>query len=250
MNSDPPWYTRAFDAPYLEVYGHRDAAEAEAATHHLLEPLGLPGRRVLDLACGAGRYGAAVARRGAAVVGLDLSAVLLAKGQRDAPELALVRGHMRHLPFTAACFDLVLCMFTSFGYMESATEDRAVLGEIRRVLRPGGLLVLDLFNAMSLRRNLVAETQRRAGPYEVCERRRVDASGVVIKEIELRSGDEVHCYRESVRLWPREALLAAMVAAGLEPRQLWGSYSAATFDSATSPRLVVLGAASEAGGGA
>ena len=241
MNAEVPWYERAFDAPYLEVYGHRDAAEAETATTHLLAPLSLEGRRVLDLACGAGRYSAAVARRGAAVVGLDLSPALLAAAQRDAPDLlGLVRGHMLRLPFAPGCFDLVLCMFTSFGYMESAAADRSVLGEIQRVLRPQGQLVLDLFNATSLRRNLVAETTRRAGPYEVRERRRLDAAGVVVKEIELRAGGRVHRYRESVRLWPRESLLAALRAAGLEPRQLWGGYDATAYESTTSPRLVVL----------
>lgn len=241
MSTDHPWFVRAFDAAYLEVYAHRDAAEAETATRHLLEPLQLAGKRVLDLACGGGRYTVAVARCGAAVTGLDLSLALLAVAQQTASAAhGFVRGHMLHLPFAARTFDLVLSMFTSFGYMPSVAEDMAVLHEVRRVLRPEGMLVLDLANAHRLRLALPAASERQAGRYRVREQRSLEPSGVVVKSIELDNGVSSRCYEERVRLWPYDLLQQALQAAGLPLRIAWGSYAGEAYAADTSERLVVL----------
>ncbi len=233
-----PWYVRAFDAVYLEVYAHRDAAEAERVTERLLVPLQLAEKRVLDLACGGGRYGAALSRHGAHVVGLDLSAALLAAARQHAG--AFVRGDMQQLPFAAARFDLVLCMFTSFGYLAHADDDRRVLDEVRRVLGPEGLLVLDVMNAEAVRQTLPSHTQRIAGRFAVDEMRRLETEDVVVKEIVVQSAGHVRRYEERVRLWPQRALVDALAAAGLPARQFWGSYDGDVFDPARSARLVVL----------
>src|SRR5262249_28118334 len=130
------WYAERFDATYLDAYAHRDEEEARRAVAGLFAPLGLAGRRVLDLACGAGRYSRALAAGGATVVGLDLSAPLLAAASRTVTaDVAFVRGDMRCLPFRDATFEVVASMFTSFGYFEKAGEDRQVLAEVARVLQ-------------------------------------------------------------------------------------------------------------------
>ncbi len=242
MTHDSRWYARAFDATYLEVYAHRDDAEAERVTRHLLEPLGLAGRRVLDLACGAGRHARALARRRAHVVGVDLSRELLRRARRDGVDahVALVRGDMLRVPFRDASFDLVLSMFTSFGYFADALEDVHVLREVRRVLRETGTLVLDLFNAARVRSDLVPETRRRVGRFEVCETRRLDDAGErVIKDIELRDGDATHRYREIVRLWSRAQIESALESCALSVQRVWGDYDGGDFDSERSPRLVL-----------
>lgn len=250
MTHEKRWYARAFDPVYLEVYAHRDAREAESATRNLLEPLRLENQRVLDLACGAGRHADALARRGARVIGLDLSAELLVRAQRAAalgiPRPAFVRGDMLQLPFAGAVFDLVVSMFTSFGYFESERDDRRVLAEIRRVLHADGVLILDLFNAERVRRNLVPETYRRAGRYEVHEKRRLDLpNGTVIKEIQLIDGQKTHHYEEVVRLWTRAMLEEAMRDHAFAIERVWGNYDASDFDPRRSPRLILQARAGE-----
>jgi len=244
MMSDPRWYARAFDSAYLEVYAHRDSEEAERATRRLLESLELGGRRVLDLACGAGRHARAVARRGATVVGLDLSVELLARASQapepDAPPVTFVRGDMRHLPFASGSFNIVLSMFTSFGYFANEADDRGMLAEVRRVLVPGGVFLLDVFNAEHVRRNLVPETHRSVGRFEVFERRRVDAGrDVVVKQIELRDGSTTHRYEEVVRMWSRPRLEAALQSAALDVEHARGDYDGSDFDPNHSPRLIL-----------
>lgn len=242
MNPDEPWYVRRFDATYLETYGHRDAAEAEAAVQHLLVPLGLGGRRVLDLACGAGRHVRELERHGARAAGVDLSAPLLeaARASGIRASLGWVRADMQRLPFVDASFDIVISMFTSFGYFDSADQDRAVLREVGRVTAAGGTFVLDVLNAARVRRALERETQRRIGDCDVRERRRLEAAGdIVVKEIELRRGDQVHRYRERVRLWDGPPLSQALTACGFEVVHTWGGYHGEVFDAAASERRIV-----------
>jgi ubiquinone/menaquinone biosynthesis C-methylase UbiE len=240
--SGDAWFERWFEGPYLDLYAHRDTAEAERGTRAILAPLGLAGRRVLDLACGPGRWLRAVTELGAHAVGLDLSMRLL-QAARAAPggETAeLVRGDMRDLPFLPASFDHVLCMFTSFGYFATAGEDRQALAEMARVVRPQGMLVLDFLNANRVRRDLPATVERTTTRWAVRESRALDASGErVVKEIELRAGDERHVYREEVRLWEEPQLVAALAAAGFEVTARSGDYDGGSWDSERSPRLVL-----------
>lgn len=242
MSPSDAWYARRFDATYLELYRHRDLAEAETVVRHLIAPLGLAGRQVLDLACGAGRYVQALESHGARVAGVDLSAPLLeaARTAGIAASLGWVRADMRRLPFRDASFDLVMSMFTSFGYFDTEAEDRAVLREVGRVARTGASFVLDFLNAVRLRRDVETESQRRVGDVDIHERRRVDeAAGVVLKEIELRRGAERLRYREQVRLWEAEPLGIAIVSSGFDIVRLWGDYLGREFDAATSDRLIV-----------
>ena len=108
-----------------------------------------PGITVLDLACGHGTLANALAVRGCRVTGLDSSAVFLRRARADAvaagADVEYVAGDMRRLPSWTGRFDRVVNWSTAFGYFDDDTN-RAVLGEIARVLRPGGRLAMDLDN--------------------------------------------------------------------------------------------------------
>jgi SAM-dependent methyltransferase len=116
-----------------------------------------PGREVLDVACGHGRIANRLARRGAVVTGLDADPFFLARAREAGSGARYVEGDMRELPFADASFDAALLWFTSFGYFDDE-GNRAVLRELRRVLRPGGRAILDLNNLP----RLLATFQRQA----------------------------------------------------------------------------------------
>lgn len=102
----------------------------------------LAGARVLDLGCGVGVATRLLHAQGCRALGVDLAAPRLALARRTAPELAMVAGDARRLPFADGSLDGVLaeCSLSLIGY--TAT----VLSECRRVLRPGGrIAVTDLF---------------------------------------------------------------------------------------------------------
>ena len=120
-------------------------AEATAEVVALMHGWGLlgPGRRLLDLGCGIGRFAAALAGEVAAVTGLDLSAGMIAEARRRCAGLANVRllqGTGRDLaPFADGAFDLLLAA-DSFPYIVQAGPAAVAthISEIARVLAPGG----------------------------------------------------------------------------------------------------------------
>jgi SAM-dependent methyltransferase len=106
--------------------------------------------RVLDLACGPGIYARPFARRLAAgrVVGLDLSAPMLAHAQRlrraeALTNLDLVRGSALALPFAAACFEVVNCC----GALHLFPDVPRALAEVHRVLVGGGRFTMAVVRA-------------------------------------------------------------------------------------------------------
>ena len=96
-----------------------------------------PGDRVLDACCGTGDLAIAAHAAGASsVVGLDFSAAMLERARRKAPELAFIEGDVLALPFKDESFDAAV---VGFG-IRNVADLTAGLGELRRVLRPGGRL--------------------------------------------------------------------------------------------------------------
>ena len=105
---------------------------------------------VLELGCGTGRVALPVARHGAPLVGIDLSAPMLRRARtrmrraRLGRRLQLVRGDIRALPFPDGHFALVMA---PYGILQSLTRDRdlaATLAAVAAALRPGGRLVMEL----------------------------------------------------------------------------------------------------------
>src|SRR6266545_5875683 len=103
--TEKPWYESLFEGEdylrsYQETFAGMDAARE---VDFLMQELALgPGARVLDLCCGQGRHAVELARRGARVVGQDLSAHLLGAARETAKaagvELELVQRDMREIP--------------------------------------------------------------------------------------------------------------------------------------------------------
>jgi SAM-dependent methyltransferase len=113
--------------------------------------------RVLELACGTGRIALALATAGLAldpafrVVGLDSSPAMIARAQEklagEAPAVAsavvFLEADMRNFALEER-FDLVICGFNAFAYLEKIDDQLACLAAVRHHLAPGGCFGLDL----------------------------------------------------------------------------------------------------------
>jgi len=121
-----------------------------------------PGALILDAGCGNGRHALPLARVGYRVVAFDRSALLLAAGRRSAGRARwprFVRGCYASLPFGTGRFDAVLSLGTALGYLGDDGDQRA-LCEFRRVLIPGGRLVIETLHREELEARLVAHEER------------------------------------------------------------------------------------------
>ena len=132
-----------------------------------------PGRRALELGCGTGIFLEKVAPSGARIVGLDLSEDLLAKARARlaaAPNVVLHRGNAEQLPYADASFDAVY----GSSVLHHLDLDRA-LGEVLRVLRPGGRCVFTEPNIV----NPQVARHVPPGPHEEVLRRLPGRDGVL-----------------------------------------------------------------------
>lgn len=106
------------------------------------------GLDVLEDGCGAAQWSIALARRGARVVGLDLSIEQLRHGaalaRRAGADVPLANADGERLPFRDGSFDLVLCDHGALSFGDPA----ATVPEASRVLRPGGRLVFNHSSAL------------------------------------------------------------------------------------------------------
>jgi demethylmenaquinone methyltransferase / 2-methoxy-6-polyprenyl-1,4-benzoquinol methylase len=97
-----------------------------------------PGSRALDVATGTGDLAVELASRGASVTGLDFSEAMLDLARAKAPGIEFVQGNALELPFADGEFDAVT---VGFGARNFADLERG-LGELARVTRPGGRVVI------------------------------------------------------------------------------------------------------------
>jgi SAM-dependent methyltransferase len=120
---------------WRRVFG-RDPDRTRRDVEFLVRTLPLPEfKRILDVPCGDGRLVRALGALGYDVMGVD----------GDAAVAPAVVADLRELDRLSGGFDGVINMWASFGYFGSAENER-VLASLGRRLRPGGRLVLDVFN--------------------------------------------------------------------------------------------------------
>lgn len=235
------WFERWFGEEYLALYPHRDEREAASALGLIESNLGgVKVGRALDLACGAGRHSRLLSERWW-TAGLDLSAPLLARARAADPEGSYVRGDMRALPFVDHGFDLVVNLFTSFGYFDNDAQHLRVLAEVARVTRRGGKFVLDFLNSDYVRSTLVPKESSNISGRSVEVRREISSDDrFVVKTIASgREGGAEQTFLERVRLFDRLDLETMLEESGFGVEQVLGDY-AGNQHSESSPRTIVF----------
>jgi glycine/sarcosine N-methyltransferase len=142
------FYDQLADGYHL-IYADWEASMARqgAALDAVIESqLGTGPASILDCSCGIGTQAIALARHGHRVTGTDISVAAVARAVREAERrdipLIAAAADMRQLPFADKQFDAVISADNSLPHLLDAQDLRAALSEMRRVLRPRGLLMI------------------------------------------------------------------------------------------------------------
>jgi len=134
-------------APFYDL----DYREMEADLLMIEQFAARCGSPILEVGCGTGRLVRLLAGAGYRVTGVDLSAAMLAEAQRKVQTaglerwVTLVEQDMRHLSLGEQ-YNLAVLAVNSFMHLLTRADQQAALAGIRHHLKPGGLLLLDLFN--------------------------------------------------------------------------------------------------------
>ena len=224
VEMDNSWYQQWFNQDYLKLYKDRNRQEAEQQIDFLIQVLELSGQeRILDLSCGTGRHSFTLAHRGFTVVGVDLSPIVIEEAKKELkgfPSLPLtfVIGDMRELK-GLGIFDVVVSLFTSFGYFSSDRENAAVFGSVRMHLKKGGQFFLDYLHPEQVKGNLVPYEKRLVEGEEVEIYRKIEGD-TVIKNIEFPGRK----YQERVKLYSRDQVEQMLKEHSFEIVATWDDY--------------------------
>jgi len=240
-NSSDPWYAEWFGSRYYKLlYCGRDQKEADRFIGNLVNHIGLGrGANVLDLACGTGRHSRTLHSLGLNVIGIDQSEEAINEASVSAANgLDFFVHDMRGL-YWADHFDLIVNLFTSFGYFHSTDDDLRVLHGVHDSLLVGGHFILDFMNVgLTIARLVPNETiERESVTFNISRRIK---NGMILKQIEVVDGETTMHFTEEVDVLTPEQLLGYHDEVGLQVKHIFGDYDLSPFEPAVSPRFIVL----------
>jgi len=236
------WFEEWFNSPYYQVlYENRDHDEAEDFTDALVDYLHpAAGSRILDIACGEGRFSLQFAEKGYDVTGIDLADNSIAKANEHAGEQLRFFVHDMRFPFYINYFDYAFNLFTSFGYFAHNRDNALAARSFAGGLKKGGTLVIDYLNKEYVLANLVPKEDILRGGITFHIKRYSD-SRHIIKEIRFTddAGKE-QMFTERVSAFGLEDFRKLFAAAGMRLVDQFGDYALHPFDPASSQRLIMV----------
>ena len=219
--------------------------DSEEQIENVLRLIGFDVSSVLDLCCGPGRCSIALAKKGFFVTGVDLSPYLLDKAIKRSKDENLkidwvledMRKHVR-----SVSYDLVLNMFTSFGYFDDKSDDLIVLRNVFASLKPGGAFLIDVMGKERLAKiiqptlsNVLDDGTMIVQRPEIYDNwTRVKNDWTVIKD------DRAKTFTFHHTVYSGQELKDRMEQAGFKNIKLYGNFDGSAYDS-DAQRLVIVG---------
>ncbi|MCJ7631552.1 class I SAM-dependent methyltransferase [Candidatus Bathyarchaeota archaeon] len=152
---EKPWYLIEKEASELLNY-YMNTFKSDYKANKAAAIIGLfpnvLGKRLLDIGCGGGFYSLAAARRGVSeIIVSDISIDMIKTAKLNLLKNANLKiegivADAASLPFREESFDSILCI----DLIEHVKRDRTLLGELHRVMKEGGSMILSTQNSLSL----------------------------------------------------------------------------------------------------
>lgn len=239
MAATPQWFETWFDSPYYPLlYQSRGEEEAKQFIAQIVRHRGIaPGQKVLDLACGSGRHSRTLESYGLKTFGYDISSNRIAEARAWSPTGICFKIHDMRQPFPDGKFDMVLNLFTSFGYFNSEEENHFILRNIYNSLKLKGCFVLDYLNVPYIIANLKEEDRIIVEDIDFQIKRYI-ADNKIFKEIEIIDGEKRLTFTEKIRAFEEKELDLLLHKCGFEIIEKWGNYQGNAYHPQHSPRLI------------
>ena len=238
------WFESWFESEeYLKVYKHRDEREALQLVESIISITNIKNKsKILDLACGAGRHSIEFAKKGFFLTAVDLSENLLNNAKVNAQnaevDIDFIRADIRDF-YIDDKFDLVLNLFTSFGYFESDEENFKVFKSAYDHLNENGFFIFDYFNKKYLEENLITNSSLRIEDGEIIQKRRIE-KGRVIKDIIIKKNGNEKYFKESVKIYSLDEIKSKLELTKFNIKDIYGSFDRSKFDESLSNRIIII----------
>lgn len=234
------FYKSWFDTPYYHIlYKNRDYKEAEMFTKELMEFIKLPlNSKILDLACGEGRHSINLNKMGYDVTGVDLSVKNIKNASKYESENLKFKIHDMRKPFGQK-FDLVVNLFTSFGYFDDFKDNLKTLDSIKSSLKKNGLAVIDFLNIKYLKNNLIHKNTEEIDGIKFHLNRSIK-NGFLTKKISFKHELNEYNFEEKVRSLDLIDFKSMFKQSNIEILHIFGDYKLTSFDENNSKRLIFI----------
>ena len=236
----PQWFQSWFDTPYYHIlYKHRDYQEAEVFIKNIVTYLNFDkDDSILDLACGKGRHSIFLNSLGYKVTGLDLSKNSIGYAKKHESNSLSFEVHDMRNTYKIQ-FEVVLNLFTSFGYFEDEEDNYKVIKTIKSSLKQNGIGVIDYMNSPVVINNLIDHNTFEADGVRF-ELKRNYENGFITKHIEVKDAEKSFHFKEKVRAFSFADFEVMLKNSGLYLIDCFGSYKLEPFNSKTSERLILI----------
>lgn len=225
---------------WIEMYPYMFPEErfnaAQEQVDKILSLVNFQGTSILDLCCGPGRHSLILAERGFTVTGVDKTAFLLDKAKTRARaknlQIDWIQQDMRDFVRPGA-YDLVLSMFTSFGYFDNKDEDIKVLNNIFQSLKPRGACIIDVMGKECLAKILQPTTSEESPDGSILVQRheifddwsRIRNEWILIKKGKAKSFKFHHT------IYSGQELKACLIQVGFKEAKLFGNLDGKEYGS-------------------
>jgi SAM-dependent methyltransferase len=235
------WFELWFNSPFYHIlYKDRNRTEAGLFIDNMIEKLDINHGRILDLACGKGRYAYCLAEKGFDVIGIDLAknSIDFANAKYQLPNLEFYVHDMRE-PFRINYFNYILNLFTSIGYFSQLKENEHVFESSYKMLQSGGYFLIDFMNTEKVIHNLVPREHKIIDDVDFYIRREA-ADGKIYKHIKIEKEKKIYIYREEVQALLPHHFHSFANNAGFTLVSEFGNYQFQPFQPKTSDRYILL----------
>ena len=237
------WFENWFDSKYYHIlYQNRDNKEASLFIQNILNILKpKQNSRFLDLGCGNGRHAIQINKQGFYVDGVDLSKKSLEKAivyQNE--KLKFQHEDMRSIN-SINKYDVILNLFTSFGYFENDKDHKLVFYNIFKALKNKGFFIIDFLNAKKILNNCqkhIFETKKINNILFEIEKK--NNSKFIYKKIKITDKEKVCFYNEKVKLITKQKFLNYFKNLNIHLKYVYGDYHLNKYNPATSDRLILI----------
>ncbi|MEL7003134.1 MAG: class I SAM-dependent methyltransferase [Bacteroidota bacterium] len=242
MTDKKEWFNDWFDSPYYHVlYKNHDATEARHFIDNFISVFELQtDLKVMDLACGRGRHAAYLNSLGYDVTGIDLSKQNIEYARQfENDKLRFIRHDMRDV-FPVKEFDIIVNVFTSFGYFQTTRENWKAVLQVKNALTTGGMFLLDFFNPNKVIEQLVPYQEKIVDGILFKINKEIKSDNCIIKDIKFESKGKDFHFKERVRLITKDQFETAFKKLGFTIKGIYGDYNFNSYDDKKSQRLIFV----------
>lgn len=237
------WYKKWFNSPYYhKLYFERDDSEAQNFIKNLLFHLKPAAEsRMLDVACGKGRYSKILSAHGFQVTGIDLSPDSIGFARQFEYDKLQFFIHDMRLPFWVNYFDYAFNFFTSFGYFPTHREHDDAIRTVSASLKPTGILMFDYLNVHYVEDHLVHNELKIIGDTQYEIHRWHDETHffkrIIVTDPSL---DHPLEYTEKVAKFSLGDFTDMLSFQKMQVTEVFGDYNLNAYDVRKTPRMIVL----------